>query len=351
MRLTVAGAIMPAMSPDLGKPAWRSLRRLTLRLAASAVILVLLFRFVPLEEAWEAARRVPPLLWLAVLAGYLGVHVVGVAKYKLMLNGAGAGLHFAQAARCYFIGLFSTLFLPSVAGGDVVKAGLALRLGRSKAGVFVGSLLDRLLDVAALLALAVMGVLLLPRALPPASRREFWWALAAVVAAGVVTAGVVSRYGRLPVRRFSFRMRRRLARLRRAARATAKRPGRVLAALGLAFAVQLGLLTLTTIIAAGCSLHLPYRAWLFAWPLAKISAFLPISQAGIGVREAALAALLVPLGAAGGVVVGVGLVWETIILAGGLLAGLLALFLSRLPAARSPAVAGGAPPRHDASVS
>ncbi len=339
------------MSPGLSKPAWRSLRRLAWRIAASAVILTLLFRFVPIEEAWAAARRVPPLFWLAILAGYLGVHAIGVGKYKLMLNGAGAGLHFAQAARCYFTGLFSTLLLPSVAGGDVVKAGLALRLARSKAGVLVGSLLDRLLDVAALVTLAALGVLLLPRALQPASRREFWMALAAVVVAGILAAAILARWGGFLARRSSFRMRRRLVRLRRAARTTSQRPGRVLAALGLALVVQLALLTLTSFLAAACGLHLPYREWLFAWPLAKMSAFVPISQAGIGVREAALAALLVPLGARGGVVVAVGLVWETIVISAGLLAGLLALLLSRLPTARSPAVAGGSPPRYDEPVS
>jgi glycosyltransferase 2 family protein len=36
---------------------------------------------------------------------------------------------------------------------------------------------------------------------------------------------------------------------------------------------------------------------LFAWPLAKIAAVVPITQGGIGVREAALVVLLAPFGA------------------------------------------------------
>ncbi len=311
------------------KPAWRGM---ALRVAGSALILALLFRFVPFADAWQAMRRLPPLVWLAVLLGYFCAHLAGVNKYKLMLNGAGAGLNFAQAARCYFAGLFGALLLPSVAGGDIVKAGLALRLGRSKAAVLLGSLLDRLIDVTVLVTLATIGVVLMPGAIKPADRRGFLIVVTALLGAGILAAAALAM---LPARRFSYRMRRRLVRLRRAMRSTIRRPGRVAAALGLGFVTQLAILSLTTLLAAACGLHLPYRAWLFAWPLAKISAFVPITQAGIGVREAALAALLVPFGAAGGVVVGVGLAWETIVIAASLVSGLISLLIGRLPAAQA----------------
>src|SRR2546425_13313483 len=73
----------------------------------------------------------------------------------------------------------------------------------------------------------------------------------------------------------------------------------------------------------------PLRAWLFAWPLAKLSALLPVTQGGIGVREVALAALAAPFGAAPVLTVAVGLVWEAIIFAGGLLAGVASFVLAR----------------------
>jgi uncharacterized membrane protein YbhN (UPF0104 family) len=319
---------MPAMLRGFRKPAWRGT---ALRLAGSALILALLFRFVPFADAWQAMRRLPPLVWLAILFAYFGAHLAGVNKYKLMLNGAGAGLNFAQAARCYFAGLFGALLLPSVAGGDLLKAGLALRLGRSKAAVLLGSLLDRLIDVTVLVTLATVGVVLMPGGLEPADRRGFLIVGVALLAAGILAAAVVVM---LPARRFSYRMRRRLVHLRRAVRSIMRRPGRVAAALGLGFVTQLAILSLTVLLAAACGLHLPYRVWLFAWPLAKISAFLPISQAGIGVREAALAALLVPFGAAGGVVVGAGLAWETIVIAASLFSGPISLLIGRLPSAQ-----------------
>ena len=319
---------MPEMSRHPRKIAWR----VALRLGGSAAILALLFRFVPFAQVWQALGNLPAPVWLGVFGAYFCVHLAGVQKYKLMLNGAGAELSFAQAARCYFTGLFGVLLLPSVVGGDVLKAGLALRLGRSKAGVLLGSLLDRLLDLTALVTLAATGALLAPGELHPADRRGFLLVLGVIAAVAVVAALFLAL---LPARRFPFWIRRWLARLRLAWRSVAKHPLRVLSALGLGFFAQLGFLSLTVLLAAACGLHLPYRVWLFAWPIAKLSAFVPISQAGIGVREAALAGLLVPFGAAAGVVVGAGLAWETVVISAALIGGLISLVLGRCHAGQA----------------
>jgi uncharacterized membrane protein YbhN (UPF0104 family) len=91
--------------------------------------------------------------------------------------------------------------------------------------------------------------------------------------------------------------------------------------------IQFAFLVLAALLAISCGLVLPLRAWLFAWPLAKLAAILPLTQGGIGIREAALVALLAPFGAPGTLVLAAGLVWEGIIIVGGLLAGVFALIL------------------------
>jgi len=84
---------------------------------------------------------------------------------------------------------------------------------------------------------------------------------------------------------------------------------------------------LTARLAEYCGLDLPLQVWLFAWPLAKLAAVLPLTQGGIGVREAALVGLLAPFGAPGHLVLAAGLVWEAVVIAGGLIAGAVALAL------------------------
>ena len=163
-----------------------------------------------------ALQLVPAYLWMLVLAGYLASHFVASLKWRLMVNLAGSGLSVPQAVRCYFAGLFSVLFLPSIVGGDIVRATLALRMGRSKAAVLFGSLLDRILDFLVLALLTIAGALLVPGRLSATSRRVFFLAGggAAILATAVLLAAFL-----LPARRFSFRIRRQLVRLREAQRA------------------------------------------------------------------------------------------------------------------------------------
>jgi len=87
---------------------------------------------------------------------------------------------------------------------------------------------------------------------------------------------------------------------------------------------------LNALLALACGLFLPFRVWLFAWPLAKLAALLPLTQGGMGIREAVLVALLVPFGAASSLTLASGLAWEGIIIAGGLIAGFTAFVLRRL---------------------
>ena len=301
-----------------------------LHYGGSALVLYLLFRLLPGRQVWQTLGRLPARLWVMVLVGYLGAHCIGVGKWRLMVNVAGAGLNVRQAARCYFAGLFGSLFLPSLIGGDLVRAGLALRLGRSKAGVLLGSFLDRMIDLAALTLLAGLGALLVPGALDARGRKIFLLLGAGALLGAVVVAGVIAL---LPVGRFSFRMRRRVVRVRRAGRSMARQPGAMLRALSLAMAAQLVFIELSVLLAKACGLELPFRVWLFAWPLAKLSAALPITQGGIGVREAALAALLLPFGAPAVLTVAAGLAWEAIVVSGAVVAGVTSVLIGQFSAA------------------
>lgn len=305
---------------------WRSVAAVT-RLAIGIAIVALLLVLLPRERIWTAIRSLSPALWLLVVAAYLAAHSLGVMKYRMMVNLGGAEFSYPQAAQCYFGGLFGTLFLPSIVGGDVVRVGVGLRMARHRAGFLLGSLIDRLMDVFALVFTASVGALLLPGQLEPRSRRIF---LLSVGAVALGATGIAATLAVLPARRFPFHFRRKLARLRDAARSMRRRPHVVVASLCGGVAVQSSFVLLTAVLAEACGLHLRLRVWFLAWPLAKLAALVPLSQGGLGVREAALAAVLVPFGAPPALTVAVGLVWQTVIYTGGLIAGLLGLMARRI---------------------
>jgi glycosyltransferase 2 family protein len=302
-----------------------------LRWAAALIILAVLLHFLPLGPLRAAIVRVPASRFLAVLLGYLLVHCIGVGKWRMVVNATGAQLDFATSAQCYFGGLFATLFLPSIVGGDVVRLAVGLRRSPRPAAVLTGNLVDRFLDMAAQAGLVLLGVLLIPELeLVPEDLEDRLETVFLVCAFGLILSLIVVFLLRKRILAGrSMRFRRRLARLRHALRSVSKRPRVLVFGWLLGTCIQATFLLLTAQLAVYCGLTLPLRTWLFAWPLAKLAAVLPLTQGGIGVREAALVALLTPFGAPGHLVLAAGLVWEGVVIAGGLIAGAVAFTLGR----------------------
>jgi uncharacterized protein (TIRG00374 family) len=321
------------------EPARRTARDWTfiaLRWIAALIVLGALLHFLPLKMVRSAIARVPPIYFFAALLGYLLAHAVGVLKWRMVVNAAGAQLDFATSLQCYGGGLFGTLFLPSIVGGDVIRLAVGLRRSPRPAAVITGNVVDRFIDVTAQAGLVATGLALLPGSLPHSLQSIATRTLLAAVAIGVALLLIVFFLRGVFLRGRSIRFRRRLARLRHALRSVSARPHILFAGWLAGTAIQSTFLLLTAWLATACGLQLPLRVWLFAWPLAKLAALLPLTQGGIGVREAALVALLAPFGAAGTLVLAAGLVWEGVTVTGGIVAGLSAFVASRRNKVESP---------------
>src|ERR1017187_3492574 len=80
---------------------------------------------------------------------------------------AGPRQHVVSGPLPNYFGLFGNVFLPSVVGGDTFMVALAVQQTEKRAGILVASLLNRALDLLALLLLAAGAVrLLLSQAFP-----------------------------------------------------------------------------------------------------------------------------------------------------------------------------------------
>jgi uncharacterized membrane protein YbhN (UPF0104 family) len=324
-------------------PTTPSRRRIFIRLGGSAVTLGLLLLVLPFGELMTALRSVPLGVWFGAIGVYLCLHLIGVVKWRMLLNGAGAGLSFRDAVRCYYMGLFGNIFLPSIVGGDVVRAGLAFRLAHSRSAIVFGSLVDRVLDLVSLVAVAGIGVVLLPTALDEQSRRIFLMLAAMFGVAGLVALVMFLRF---PARRYSWKIRRLIVKSRRAVRELWGRPELVAAALLLGMSLQTLLVVLNMWVGREAGIEIAFVVWLFVWPMAKISGLAPITQGGIGVREAAQVALFAPFGVSAVPAAATALVFEAVIITGGLLGGAIALLLRR----DSERITAETPSEHGASV-
>ena len=309
-----------------------------LRLAGSAAVLALIFHFVPVHEVWREARRLSPALWAAGLALFLLGHAAAAAKWRLLI---GPGVSFGEALRAHLAGLAANLCLPSVAGGDVVRAGLVYRQAEDPARLAAGSVADRLLDTFGLAMIATLGGLLAFGIGGPGRP-------ALTLAAAVAVAGVAALLLAVTISRrlaganpFPGKFARMLNSVLRAAAELARRPGRLLACLGMSLVIQAVFIMINIAFALAAGVKAPAAAWFFAWAAAKIIAIAPVSLGGLGVREASMAGLLAPFGADPAQVVAIGLVWQTLLYVSGLLG--LAVQFAWNPAARRTRAAPLAP--------
>ena len=290
-----------------------------IRLCVSALLLILIFSLVPFADVWAAARQISPLIWLGALGLFLAGHAAAAAKWRVLIGG---GISYRQAFRAHLAGLAANLALPSVAGGDVVRAGLVMKHADDKARLAMGSVADRLIDTLGLVLIALAAGWIAWR---PRLNSDIWigWpllGLLALVAAGLAGAATLDRFaGR---REPSSKLLRLLTKLIHSAAELARSPGRLLLCLAISMAVQCLFVGINIAFAEAAHIEAPVAAWFFAWTTAKIIAIAPISLGGLGVREASMAALLVPFGADPAQVVAIGLVWQSVLYVSGLI-GLL----------------------------
>ena len=109
-------------------------------------------------------------------------------------------------------------------------------------------------------------------------------------------------------------------------------PSRGSSALGLSLTIQSSFVLLNRELGQAIGIEVPLAVWFLVWPLAKIAGLMPISLGGLAVRETTLAALLTPFGVPFALGVVCSLLWQTVLIVGGLLGGLTWVVLRRRPA-------------------
>jgi hypothetical protein len=228
----------------------------------------------------------------------------------------------------YFEGMFVNLCLPTSIGGDVLKV---LRIGgtRSKQAAATTVVADRASGVVALILLLGLGILL--RLDSPLAKTFVPLALAASILIGVMVL-VVGRSALARVETSAHI----LGRLLRATPIITKAPWpRVIA-----WALVVQGLNVAAVAAAAQAIgaNISVAGLLIATETASLAAALPVSVAGIGVREATLPMLLAADGVPRAAAIALGLTWSAIVLAIGMVGGIGHVIEQRRAARESVAI-------------
>lgn len=291
-----------------------------IRLAGSALLLALVLAFVPLDQLRAGFSRIHPVTFLLVLVVFAAGHTLAAAKWWMLM---GAPFAFLLAVRAHFAGLAANLCLPTVAGGDAVRAAMAYRALPDAGRIAAAATADRIIDIGALAAIAVVGAIQ-----ADAGSETAVTALVLILGIGAtllwatpwLVSTIWTRFPSLPLRGIAEAVGSALSDL-------SKRPGLLIFTWALSVGIQCLFILLALVFARAVGLEIGFAQWAFAWALAKIIAILPVSINGLGLREASLATILAPFGAPSGLVVAAGLAWQVVLFVTGAL-GALVLVLS-----------------------
>ena len=307
---------------------------LTAKICFAAVVIWWLLHKLDAARVWSCvheAHRPPVLLGVVLvlltvlIAGWRWHRLLGVFEIAIPLRSL---ICIAQ------IGQFFTMFLPGPTGDDLTRMLYISRLAKARTGEACTTVvIDRFIGLASILLLAVVCI---PAQWPLlASSRKTWWLAVGILSAGagVCVFGVVFFLAGHPTHRwFERRLRAMPAHNLRdeAARIwglLCDNKQAVAQVIGAAVGTQLLLCVVFYLAGTAVGIHLPLLTWMGFVPIVLAANAVPITVAGIGVREYLLVLFLGVLGHVDGEhALATSLIVFAIILAVCLLGGVVYIF-------------------------
>jgi glycosyltransferase 2 family protein len=325
------------------------MKKTLLTLAQAGITLALLWWIFRDGEKralmWETLQTAN---WWWFLPGLVAVGITTILqtwRWQWLLMAQEIRPGFARTYGMNLIGMFFNLFLPGGTGGDLIKMYYASREApKQKAAAVLSVLMDRVVGLFALIFLAALiSAVSLPELWAAPELRPLLLTLLFVLlgAGGVVTGGFLVEHFQLAGRLPSWLpLRHAFLEVAAAFSTYTKRPKILLATFAISLPTQL--LFFFSFYTASRALGAEIGLWqLFTvLPVVLVIAALPISVAGLGVREQLFRVCLgVLYGVPGGVAVLIGFSGFLLMVFWGVLGGVLYIFY-RSSSGAAQAVAG-----------
>jgi uncharacterized membrane protein YbhN (UPF0104 family) len=286
-----------------------------------AIILFLFWRYDPRPILRILARENPG-YFLATLALFVAGHVIAAYRWQLLAAIVGVHAPFVEFVAIYFIGFFTNLFVPGLIAGDAARIVYLGRRHSQMAGALASIAANRAYGLLGLFWFAASMVYVFNGGgLPASVTRPILWIGALTFAAYLASPWLATLIPMTP------------RPVRRAIVLIAPylhHPFKIIPALALSFALQASRCGCQWLLALGLGLDVSIRPFLLVVPIASVLASLPVSLAGLGVREAVYLLLFEMLGVDRIDAVALGLLFFAVTILAGL-TGALAFVTTDLP--------------------
>lgn len=273
---------------------------IALKTTVSVVLLGVLFSRADTSSMLDQFRQMN-LAWTAAALGMYGAMlVVSAWRWRLLLRIQEVRVGFGRLTQSFLVATFFNNFLPSNIGGDVVRVADTASDAGSKTLATTVVLLDRVIGLVALLAVAAAASALAFYAGVRLQGMQYvWGALVLIVVAllvGLRHPGAIGRGVERAGRGRAQGIQRRVQSLLLAMERFGDRPGGLWSAFAGAVVVQALLVLFYICAARSLSIPLPWLAASIIVPVSLAVQMVPVSINGFGVREAVFAFFFASLG-------------------------------------------------------
>ena len=249
----------------------------------------------------------------AAILAYILVEIAAAVRWQILLHVQGIRLKFLRLAGLFFIGMFYNQFLPGGTGGDIIKSYLLLKETHGqKAGPLLAVVFDRLIGLVALVTITVTLVTLrfdllwrtpvtVESGFTPHELLVVLGILLGVSIAGLLVSFIISGFNLFHLLPHKFPGRDKLIEIAAAYHLYARHWVATLLAFGASLVAHLA--TFTTFLFVAYALHaedmrkkppkpVPAVDFFAVMPIERTITAVPISLAGIGLREKLLQVIL-----------------------------------------------------------
>ncbi|MBI2882829.1 MAG: flippase-like domain-containing protein [Candidatus Methylomirabilis oxyfera] len=270
-----------------------------LKLIVSIGLLALLVSRTDLRAIGTLFRSLHIPIFFGSILLYLLAQLLSTIRWRCLLRAEKIYLPFWRLILLYFEGMFFNLMLPTAIGGDLVRGYQVSRLTERREASLASILVERLSGFAALTIIACIAII--PAYTHVNDPLVIW--LTAGSAAGMVALIASLLSDRLQVVFFRLlhgvglgRFHDTVHRLYEAVQQYWTHRSTLLLALGLSLVLQSLVITIFYLISRALNLPVPFRYFFLFVPLISVISMLPISIAGLGLREGSAVYLFTKVG-------------------------------------------------------
>ncbi len=307
--------------------------------AVSALLLSLLFWRVDRGAFLRSVQTLSPMMFLACAAIYTLGYLISTLRWQRLLLAEGLRIPFWRLTLVYFEAAFFNLFLPTLIGGDIVRGYTIYRMTQGQDASIASIVVDRLSGFAALVAIALVSTAAASRTVQDPQVAGMILGVAAVFGAGLVVllnARIMGWSTRVLSVLGLHRFQSRLDGLVGAVHRYRRHRLALRQALLLSVLLQALIIVAYYLVGVGLHLHLSIAYFFLFVPLITVMAMLPVSVAGLGVREGGVVYFFAKAGVDPAVALSMSLVWFSLSLFVSALGGLAFLLDTRAEKQMSP---------------